>query len=279
MPRYNIADLPLPPYEYRPSFQNCSFETKFRAKLEDRTRSSLLLTAAKESDDSEQAELFSALSEKLDPDRISGQFPSSLASSRFMREQRQTVIGNLWQAVDRSAQRVSFVTVVPPSWEIVGDNLGLVSAQTFMAQIRTDLNRAGAANADGFLCAGLHGEYDATSDTYQLHVHAVAVGGMIEVCDRLRYQQKYRRTKRVGSPVVLTRKPLTGLPRPLTYCLQSFWPARPRTPRENGTNLRRRDRMRIPDPRHAEFLVWLDRQQLSDTTLLMKIRASKTGLV
>ena len=279
MPRYNIQDLPQPPYRYRPRRSNCNLETKFNAKSEDRTRSLMLQTAARVTDDSKQAAIFSSLSKRLNPDRISGRNSSSLASSRFMRAQRVKVIGNLWQAVDQTDGRIAFVTLIPPSWRKPGADLALIKPELLMQQIRTDLNRVKASMANGFLFAGLHGDYDPVSDTYQPHVHAIATGGMIAICNKLRRTEKYWPSEHVRSPVRLSRRTLFNLPEPLTYCMQSWWPSRPRVLGENGAGERGYIRRRIPNPRHAEFLVWLDRQKLSDITLLMKIRASKNGLV
>jgi hypothetical protein len=52
--------------------------------------------------------------------------------------------------------------------------------------------------------------------------------------------------------------------RQLSYLLQGFWPTKYRG-EEPGTDegLRRR-RRRIPEPHHAQHLLWLSRQRLSD---------------
>ena len=160
-------------------------------------------------------------------------------------------------------------------------DLNHFGADGLKAALRSDLNRCGAKDADGFLFAALHGEFEPTEEVYRLHWHLLISGGMIEVVDRLRDRPKYRSRNGDGEAVRqrvrIGRKSLEQLPRPLTYLLQSWWPSRWIGHVGDGEVKRQRQRTRIPEPHHSENLVWLDQQRIDDLVLLRRLRVTNAG--
>ena len=109
---------------------------------------------------------------------------------------------------------------------------------------------------------------------------------MVEVIDRLRKLPNYKTQKYLKdgtlSPVYrrikMTRKPLTNLPRPITYLLQSYWPQRALFISDDGARRRARRKRRIAEPQHSQVLLWLDKWNIRDLTLMVGLRVTKTGL-
>ena len=86
---------------------------------------------------------------------------------------------------------------------------------------------------------------------------------------------------RARHPVRRSRQPLTDLPRPFAYLWQGWWPAHRRGDGSGveGSNQRHRRKRQIPEPFHSQSLLWLDRERIDDTTLLMGLYVGKQGLV
>ncbi len=165
-------------------------------------------------------------------------------------------------------EAVRLCTIVPHTWRCRGDQLGNVDPKRLLSQFRTQLNRAGLAKLEGWLIASVHGDYDPTSDTFQPHLHVLVVGEKAEAVESLQNQKLYRRdaAEHVRQPII-PRK-LKNPARQISYYLaQPFWPSRA-TLTINGRKTRERGRKRIPEPRHAEFLMWLDRQTFADLVWL-----------
>jgi hypothetical protein len=58
---------------------------------------------------------------------------------------------------------------------------------------------------------------------------------------------------------------IVDLPRQISYLLKGYWPAKPSAPNPATEGYRRSRRgKRIPEPRHAESLLFLDQQRFSD---------------
>lgn len=82
--------------------------------------------------------------------------------------------------------------LIPRGLEVAPADLRACSGSTLMNRLRSQLVRAGSAEALGWLIAGLHCEYDPTADLLQFHFHGLASSGMIDVIDTLREQIPYR---------------------------------------------------------------------------------------
>ena len=286
MPRSNIENLPIPPKRYRP---NCStenpngiitFETKQDARREDKKRVKALKRQLKR-----DGHLLSPKKRTKIIQLIKDiKHAKSQASSVYMRKQRIRIAGNLWQIIDEGEAASSCFTLIPRTWEFPGEQLHKADPIILLAQLRQALIRDGADAAGGWLFVGLHGEHEPTEDIYRLHVHGVATGGMIAVVDRLRKRSNFKSERKppTSDPVYqrlrMTRETLANLPEPLTYMTQSFWPAKTIFELRLGDTRRQTKKHRIKGPRHTEVLMWQSKHRLRDTTLLMGIRATKSGL-
>ena len=216
----------------------------------------------------------------------------SLASSVYMRQLRISVCGNIWELLD-SIEASHFnryaraFTIVPKSWEFKASELANVDPTALIKSLRTALYDQGAKDELGWLIAIIHGEFDPIAKVYRLHVHGLAFGGMVQAIDRLRrlpnYQSRSKdtdgRPNSVYRRVVVNRMPLTNLPQPITYLVQSFWPSRAVIISDDGTRIRQRDKGRIPEPYHSEVLLWLNRWRLTDLTLMIGLRVDRKSVV
>jgi hypothetical protein len=281
----NITDLPKPLKRYRPSKAKLKdrrkrLEKKLRTIAEARTRSDLLTTGTQIP--LEWKGPAKRLARRINPDTPGHEPPSSPASPVYMRKQRSRIGGAMWKLIRTGKWgRVSTFTLIGRGWAFAAGSLSDADAIKLLASVRSDLNRCGAKVADGWLILGIHGEYDPGTGMYQLHVHGVAADGMIGVVDRLRDRPKYR-SKRTGPDKIqrvrISEQPLTDLPSPLTYVVQSFWPCRWSGEVGEDRFARQRRKGRIPEPQHTEVLLWLDRWSLADLILIMKLRVTKGGL-
>lgn len=286
MGRLSISSLPYPPETYRisrltdgPSGRPI-FETRMDTRAEDCHRATSLAKAVSQhpSDDPTAAlDLARRLASAQSCDR------RTLASSRYMRRVRLRLIGALWPLIARgpwTPNEVSSFTAIPRGWSFSPGTLETADPQKLLSRLRSQLNRAGAKDADGFLIAHLHGECEPQDRRYQLHAHGIAAGGMIAVLDRLRATPSYTSDGLVRGRMHISRKPLRDIPYPLGYPFKSYWPCR-RIGMVGGEGLikRQRGHHRIPEPYHSQVLLWLDRWSASDLTLLMNLRVGRDGFV
>ena len=269
-----ISSLPKPPAKYRIGKLEkgvVGFETKLEAKNEDAKRikrcegtGAGVLGAPR---------LARRLREKK----------ASLASARHLRTERDRVLSNVWQVVDQTGYtNASTVTAIPRGWLIPAGQLHKVDPRRLIHQLRAHFYRYGAKAGEGFLIGFLHGEYDPATDKIQIHFHAVVSGRMRSVLDRSRAGWSYRHLDEFGRrlPVKGVRRsllPLSNMPRPITYLLKSYWPSKWTGKTGSGDRIKQGRPSRIPDPRHTEVLVWLDRWSLEDIKLTIGVRASSRG--
>lgn len=237
MSRKSIADLPLPERRFRVDLlppgedPKLQFESARFSRAEDARRAVLL-----ERNSSDALVLYRpsdalVLAERLNYGR--GLAPPSLASSLCMRSHRIRIVGAVWELISGrrwAPTEISTFNVIPSSWEYTPETLNRADAAQLMSRLRSDLNRCGAAEADGFLIAFLHGEFEPESGIYRLHAHGVATSGMIAVLDRLRDLAHCAAntpgsapgSQLVRSRVVISREPLTDIPLPAQLPLQEL---------------------------------------------------------
>jgi hypothetical protein len=272
MARLGIADLPKPQKGYRPSRRQAGFESCKNTRKEDALRVKRL--RSKEVLDSPRTDK-----------KAAKRLARTLASSIYLRGVRDRLGGALWQLVATALLLAATFTLLSRAWIFTPEQLQKVNARKLIAGVRQDLIRAGAAKAKGVLILFLHGEFEPESGLFVLHFHGVALGGMIDVVDRLRKRRKYKPAPRgkdgrpaIRTPVRIRRKPLTSLPEPLTYILKPYWPAK-RIGAVDGSDQDKRNRRhgRIPEPYHSEALLWLDRWALSDISLMIGIYVDQNG--
>lgn len=291
MPRSSIADLPKPDPRYRPDKLACRdpgakpFETRAQCEAEDALRAKQLRDLANARSMLIDRAAALELANKIDPARRpKGKLPPTLASSSRMRQHRIRT-GNIWQFATENDEQFTTFTLMPKTPVVDPADLITLEAPRVMGSLRTDLNRAGADCASGWVIAFLHGEYESETGKFRLHYHGVATGEMIDVIDRLRDQKKYERSigtdgAAVGSaPVLIARKALTDPGGAIAYALKSYWPCMRTGPvGDSGECKRNTFVARIPEPFHSMVLLWLHRWELKDIALLYGIYATKQGL-
>ncbi|MDB5714182.1 MAG: hypothetical protein JWO15_1579 [Sphingomonadales bacterium] len=289
----SIADLPLPDDHYRPDLSTrrldgvINFEQIDAAYIEDKQRACLLSATAVGQNESLLQQETIDLAKRLLRNSRGDTLSATLASASYVREPRIKVAGAVWKLhEDNPDVPVATVTLIPRGLKVPSSKLLKVDPRIICNAVKSDLNRAGGKEADGWFIGFIHGENDPGTDTDVPHMHGMVGGGMIDVVDRLRHQPKYASHRPKGSDVGeplcqrvrISRGPLTNLPDPITYILQSYWPARWSGDVGGGSVKRTRRKHRIPEPHHTEVLLWLDQWKLSDLCILVGLRVTKTGL-
>ncbi|MBB3924316.1 hypothetical protein GGR43_000010 [Sphingobium jiangsuense] len=282
MARPGISKLRLPPKKYRPDLRTrrrdglIKFETLDDARREDELRIERLRRIADQFPDIIDAQAARKLAIRLRRATEFDERGNTPASSIYMREQRIRTVGWLWSLYANPANApVTTAHILPTKWIIHPQELMGTDPRKLLAQLRANLIRMGATEADGFLFAGLHGEFNPNDERFHLHVHCLISKGMIAVVERLRKLEN-RRLKKIAnskirrSPVLIRRKKLRNLPEPISYCFQSYWPKKAYDDPDTG-NWKRGEKHRIPEPYHSLFLLWVDQWRVEDLTLLMKL--------
>jgi hypothetical protein len=104
----------------------------------------------------------------------------------------------------------------------------------------------------------------------------LVAGELIDRCIGLRKMRKYRslrngRSPAVGrgaTPVQFCNEAPRNLWKQAAYRMQPFWPV--------AGKIRRN---RIPEPRHSQWVVWMDRYQPSDLCLMIGLRVERGKLI
>ncbi|WP_408587698.1 hypothetical protein [Novosphingobium sp.] len=277
-----ISGLGMPFLQYRVDLWCPGFETATASTMEDLSRGEGLCRAVRDYPGKIDCREALRLAAALTSEESSG----SLASSADMRNHRIKVCGHIWQLISKvKTHKVRSFTIIPASWEYQADRLAEADPVAMIKALRAALYGRAAGQASGWLIAFVHSEHDPIGDVFRFHVHGIAYGGMIEVVDRLRTLPNYRSRLHLPdgsrSPVYRrvrrNRRRLRNLPTPITYLLQSFWPARA-VISAAGSRYRVRRKGRIKEPRHSQVLMWLDKHRLEDLTLMIGLRATQNGL-
>lgn len=212
--------------------------------------------------------------------------PATPASSLFMRNVRISVIGNLWRLVeDEALQPAVTATLQPAEMWVPADELMAVNPNTFMRRLRADLYRAGFGRMHGYLLVGLHSEFDVNRGGYDFHYHLAAGGEMATAIDNLRSVRRFQagriepheRDLPQSTRIMVSREQLYNLPSPLTYILQSSHPHRPTTVNPYGIRKRSSSRLRIPEPHHTRWLLWMDQWSVSDLMFCVGMIPTNSG--
>jgi len=205
------------------------------------------------------------LAAKLKAGSETGFPPPSLASSAHMRLIRRRVLGALLSAVeDYQDDELATFTIIDSSLRYSPEELDAISAETIKNRWITHLKRFGISNQTGFLLAFLHGEFEPTSRTYQVHFHGVGTKEKVEALRRLLGHLGYTTTS-TGAPCLRIDGVKDRVPQ-LSYLLKSYWPEKA-VRLVNGKPKRDRKAQRVKEPFQTQYLLWLDRQQLSALTI------------
>jgi len=291
-----LRDLPLPSVDLDAELAPLDtrgrprFESAAAVADEDRKRAMLLRRQGRKITPLFSARRAQRLTKRLTSDR-SRRTP---ASARHMHDMRRRIVGAVWKLVCDEKRRTHVVTatLIPRGLEVRPADLDNWTSAAILNRLRSQITRAEAIATEagnlrgakrGWLLAGMHCEFDPTGQLYQFHYHALASGHMIRVLDSLRAKPLYRRKTRdrVRDRVRMSRKPLNNLPAPLGYPWQLFWPNRARGDGSDdgiGFNQLNRRKRRLPEPYHTQMLLWLDRQQIEEMTLMIGLRVGRGGL-
>jgi hypothetical protein len=283
-----IDQLPVPAPEYRLSLHFPGFETYLKAAAEDGKRARKLRKLAAKRGPKRAARL-RRLADQLDLE-VTPDTPKTLASSRYMRDLRERLIGAAWKLVDEDQTgRVVRYDIAKPSWALRPKDFRKVHPARVRDKLRADLLRAArklgftsVKDCDGFFLAFLHGEHTLFDDGFEhvhVHYHAIATGDWVGIVEEMRLQRGYRPTDRVTTPIRASRK-LTDPARMLSYLVKGYWPGKWKGMVSGvGRQRRTRDHRRIPEPHHSNILAWLDDCDPSDIVLKMGVEQVKRGIV
>lgn len=239
------------------------FETRSFSRNEDQTRLDLLQACPKygpRTKDLQRLLRFGLISPEPQP---------TLASSLYVRELRSEIIWALLEAVeDIPDDDLNVVTIINRQWLYSPATLDKTSAATIKHQFRTHLGRAGILVQKGLLVGFLHGEFEPTSRTYQLHYHLVTTRKKAQaIRPELNGNWGYERTSTGAAPIVA--QPVNDRREQVSYLFKAFWPQKP-VIEINGKKKRRREVTRIDLPYHNQVLDWLNRQKLADVMITNK---------
>lgn len=282
-----IEGLYSPSGKYHVCSCDGDIETEQTARREDGFRSRRLRMAMAKYPELIDAERAERLANHLRGVCTSEGDGASLASSEQMRYLRVNFGGHLWQLVDRVGPgRVHTFTIIPQTWQVTSEKLADLDPSELLRKLSEDLHLQGAAQADGWIIAFIHGEWDPIRNVFRLHVHGFAHGGMMQVIDRLRSLPNYATRLKLedGSPnpvfrrVWLSKEPLNHLPYQIVHRLQSYWPSKALTITRDGTGVRCRRKDRLPEPQYSQVLLWMDRWKIDDLTLMIGLRLANAGL-
>lgn len=163
---------------------------------------------------------------------------------------------------------MNVVTVVYSGWRYTPEELDKTSAEKIKGQFTSHLNRTGVSKVAGSLFAVLHGEFEPTSGIYQLHYHVVTTApkaAFLKIALTTGSVRGYTRTATGADPVRCSK---VGSRRyQFSYLCKAFWPSRP-VLMIDGKPKRVRSPRRVPEPFGTQVLLWLDRQCLSDLTVM-----------
>lgn len=300
---FKLGQLYYPRYQYNLKYQlraevaddtgqeKGGFERQRAVRLEDRKRREALLRwmdgivrpSAQRPAKGFTAHDAHSLAARLKRPTGGGPPPQTFASSAYMRRFRLRFVGAVLKLIRNDpAVQIGVVTIIPRDWRIPGRALPAVKPKQYLERFRQQLVRAGLKDANGWMIAFLHGDYDPSHDTYQLHLHLVATDGLLPLLDKLRNLPVYR--PRDPAQPGYVRQPIRVLAlssparRVSYYLAQAFWPSKP-SYQKDGVWRRSRLRQRIPDPRLAEWLMWIDRQGFGDLLMLRGCRLGDGSLI
>jgi len=293
-----VTGLRSPPDRYRVDKRTerangvVDFETRVECRVWDELRATEIRASASQFTDPGERLRALRLAHRLEEQAENiRSLPHATAASRlYLRWQRIKICGALWALVDQLEPHefVAF-TVAILDWSVRSDELLQFDPDRILNSFRTDLNRAGAANASGWLYAAIHGEFDPTTGRFQLHLHGIATRGMIKVVEALRSLGKHGKFESSRSKVgadaenyvaqkLRIDRNLYDLPRPLTYTLKSFWLADSSYVNADGVRCRFGHKSRITGIHQTRYLLWLDQHGLKELILLVHLRVTREGL-
>lgn len=273
-----LSQLPNPAPEFDPVIRCKGFETEEAAAEEDKTRAAMLRDAATNMKKSPRQRRILELARRLNR-RVA---PGTMASKRFMRELRRRVVGAMLELMAaKPLSEARFFTLVPPSWGGSRDDFRRFDLKRRLAAFRQVLNRCDAKEADGWLMLFVEADYDRTTGRYQLHMHGIASGGMVQVVDALRTRAMFEPSEDVRNPVRVQRieDGDDHAAQAASYCLKGMAPVPYSYVGDDGVRRRSPNRHRLGEPQHTDVLLWYRKYRLRHIALLIGVRPGKDGLI
>ncbi|HEV7252001.1 MAG TPA: hypothetical protein VGN97_02725 [Mesorhizobium sp.] len=216
-----------------------------------------------------------ALVAALEADLRGGLPPRTLASSLSMRSIRQAVVeGMLTGFEPYSNEQLRTFTLLNQNWVFTPEALDGVHAARLVRQLRTHLHRAGVLDLPCPLIAFLHGEFDPVAGVFVLHFHGATTAPKAQALHELKGKWGYVKSRTRAAPVRC--RPVRDRARQFSYLLKSYWPSRG-VRDQDGVLMRDRKGHRIPEPFHSQVLLWLDRHNLADITLMNDCWSPRSG--
>ena len=197
-----------------------------------------------------------------------------------MRELRRRLLGELLRVTfELPPEDVRIYTLASPRWRIAGSRLHTLQPRKLIESLRTNLNKCGLANLDGWSIAFFHNELDRTTDTYQPHFHVIVVGDKYRAFEALRDLLLFKggRGSAVYRPVQCDE--VRNRARQISYLFKHYWLQTTSRPDAETGGTRRNEPRRLREPRHAESLLFLDCQRFSDLVWMHGIRIEDGRLV
>lgn len=235
-----LTQLPNPAPCFSPALVCKGFETEEKAIAEDQERVQRLRAYAGRTRKDDRQRTIIELARRLDSDLV----PETMASMRYMREQRINIVGALIELLTSSdLSEARFVTLIPPDRRLSGEDLTTCKPQQQLAALRSRLNRCSATSADGWLMLFIDIDHDLEAKRYQFHLHGIAAGGMIGVVDALRDKDMFKRSEHVRNLVRLQQ--INDVGYTASYCLKAMACQRSIHEDVNGVIRRRSDLRRF----------------------------------
>ena len=186
---------------------------------------------------------------------------NSLASARYQLAKRRVECDGFITRINKGP-KVRAITLVNPAWNIPAGALRTTKTDHILEALHHALTKVPAPPGEWFFCQ-IHGEFDGTTNTIQLHVHCLATA---EYEERLRAYAKGKSGAKVKYPI--KGQEIEDAARQVSYVVQRIWFNRPSYIDQVGKT-KRGTRSRIPEPWGSDVLLWLDRQTL--TTMQLRL--------
>ena len=191
---------------------------------------------------------------------------SNLANPEFMRSVRNAFISHLMATVANvdPGTPVHIVHIIIKEGFRTPAELLRTDCDDIFGMLRAHLYRKGLAELEGWFVLGIHGEFRKFKDRFELHIHGVVVGEKWRAFAALRELPMFKGGKGAAVTTPIRLDVLENPARQISYILQPFWPTKhPGEAAGVDDNFRGKPR-RIPEPFHAQYLLWLSRQRFSD---------------
>lgn len=157
------------------------------------------------------------------------------------------------------------ITLIRKTWIYPAGSLYQAEPKKLIDEVRHQFHRNGAG--DAVVIGGLHGDFNAEDNYWQLHIHIIVSGANERTLNQLR-KKHYQRTRQVYRPMKVD--PVNDPVRQFSYVLKSYWPQKVRF--IGRSNRMSGSKRRLDEPHHTEHLMWLDQFGLLDLLLLVGVR-------